>query len=77
MWDFIQWASGILLGLFVLRFIFIAIKTLLSKDNINAILDSTGNWVMKSNKKFKKYLNKKVSEKKAKKNDIKPVITIR
>lgn len=77
MWGFIQWASGILLGLFVLRFIFIAIKTLLSKDNINAILDSTGNWVMKSNKKFKKYLNKKVSEKKAKKNDIKPVVTIR
>lgn len=77
MWGFIQWASGILLGLFVLRFIFIAIKTLLSKDNINAILDSTGNWVMKSNKKFKRYLNKKVSEKKAKKNDIKPVVTIR
>lgn len=77
MWGFIQWVSGILLGLFVLRFIFIAIKTLLSKDNINAILDSTGNWVMKSNKKFKRYLNKKVSEKKAKKNDIKPVVTIR
>lgn len=77
MWDFIQWASGILLGLFVLRFIFIAIKTLLSKENINAILDSTGNWVVKSNKKFKKYLNKKVSEKKAKKEDIKPVVTIR
>lgn len=77
MWDFIQWASGILLGLFVLRFIFIAIKTLLSKENINAILDSTGNWVVRSNKKFKKYLNKKVSEKKAKKNDIKPVVTIR
>lgn len=77
MWGFIQWATGILLGLFVLRFIFIAIKTLLSKDNINAILDSTGNWVVKSNKKFKKYLNKKVSEKKAKQKDIKPVVTIR
>lgn len=77
MWGFIQWATGILLGLFVLRFIFIAIKTLLSKDNINAILDSTGNWVVKSNKRFKKYLNKKVSEKKAKKEDIKPVVTIR
>ena len=77
MWGFIQWATGILLGLFVLRFIFIAIKTLLSKDNINAILDSTGNWVAKSNKKFKKYLNKKVSEKKAKQKDIKPVVTIR
>lgn len=77
MWGFIQWASGILLGLFVLRFIFIAIKTLLSKDNINAILDSTGNWVMKTNRKFKKYLNKKVSEKKAKQKDIKPVVTIR
>lgn len=77
MWGFIQWATTILLGLFVLRFIFIAIKTLLSKENINAILDSTGNWVVKSNKKFKKYLNKKVSEKKAKQKDIKPVVTIR
>lgn len=75
-WGLIAWVAGALLTIYGIKFVFMAIRTLLSKDTMESVLDVAGASVNRANKKFKRYLKKKVDNKKTNA-EIKPIITIR
>ena len=76
-WGLISWIAGVMLTLYGIKFVIMAIRTLLSKDTMNAVLDAAGSSVNTANVKFKRYLKKKASSKKSEQKKIKPIITIR
>ena len=73
-WGIVSWVLGVLLTIYGIRFVFMAVKTLLSKEMMEAVIDKAGKSVTRTNKKFKKYLKEKVDKKKTVN---KPMVTIR
>ena len=74
-WGLIMWVAGALLTIYAIKFVFIAIKTLFSKDTMTVVSDAMGRSISRTNKKFKRYLKEKVDKRKAE--EPKPVVTIR
>lgn len=73
-WGIVSWVLGVLLTIYAIRFVFMAVRTLLSKDTMETVLDAAGNSINQANKKFKKFLKQKTDKRKQ---EQKPVITIR
>ena len=79
-WNLIAWVAGVLLTFAGIKFVFVAIHTLLSKKTMKSAIDAVGVGIGESADKFTDYIQRKVDERKAKKEaekNTKPVITIR
>lgn len=75
-WNIIGWVLGTLLTIYGIKFVFMAVRTLLSKETMETVLDSAGNAIHRTNRNFKRYLKKKADNKKMSKIET-PTITIR
>lgn len=53
-WGFIGWAVGILLTIYVLKFVIMALRSLFSKESMESLMDWTGQKVNDANKKLTK-----------------------
>ena len=74
-WSLIMWVAGTLLTIYAIKFVFMAIKTLFSKDTMQTVSNAMGRSISRTNKKFKRYLKNKVDQRKSE--EPKPVVTIR
>ena len=70
----ISWVLGVLLTIYGIKFVFMAVKTLLSKEMMESVIDKAGKSITRTNKKFKRYLKEKVDKKKTVN---KPMVEIR
>ena len=76
-WGIIGWVLGALLTIYSIKFVFTAVRTLLSKETMETVLDSAGNSIHRANRNFKRYLKKKADNRKMSKQNETPIITIR
>ena len=77
-WGLVAWVAGVLLTIYAIKFVFMAIKTLLSKDTMETVMDAMGDSITCANKKFKRYLKQKSTQKKMRKlEEEKPMIIVR
>ena len=78
-WGLVAWVTGALLTIYAIKFVFIAIRSLLSKDTMESVMDVMGERVNRMNKNFKKYLKNRSAKKKMLKQieEGKPMVDIR
>ena len=78
-WGLVAWVAGVLLTIYAIKFVFMAIRTLLSKDTMEDVMDIMGNSISNANKKFKRFLKKKSTQKKMQKKieENKPMVIVR
>ena len=78
-WGLVAWVAGVLLTIYGIKFVFMAIRTLLSKDTMESVMDSMGYSISCANKKFKRYLKNKSTQRKMQKKveEEKPMIIVR
>ena len=77
-WGLVASFAGVLLTIYGIKFVFMAIRSLFSKDTMETVMDSMGNSISKANKKFKRYLKQKSAQKKMQQiEEEKPMILIR
>ena len=78
-WGLVAWVAGVLLTIYAIKFVFMAIRTLLSKDTMEDVMDVMGNSISNANKKFKRYLKNKSTQKKMQRKleEEKPMIIVR
>ena len=75
-WGLIGWVAGILLTFAGIKFVFVAIKSLVNRDSMEAVLDGIGHSVSNAGKKFGSYVKKKVDKKREEQQQT-PTIIIR
>ena len=80
-WGLFAWVAGVMLTFAAIKFIFMLLKNLCSKENLNSVIDGIGSSCQETSKKMSDYLTKKVQvrreKKEAEKELNKPVIRIR
>ena len=79
-WNLIAWFAGVLLTIAGIKFVFVAIHTLLSKKTMKSAIDAVGVGIGESADRFTNYIQKKVDarrEKKEAEKNTRPTIIIR
>ena len=78
-WGIVAWVAGFLLTIYAIKFVFMAIRTLLSRDTMESVMDAMGDSISCANKKFKRYLKQKSTQRKVKKEieEEKPMVIVR
>lgn len=80
-WGLIGWFAGAVLTFAGLKFVWVFLRSILSKDNMEDVIDSAAENISNAGKKFGNYLKKKEKERKIRKKQMKqenkPIVTIR
>ena len=76
-WGLIGWFAGIMMTFAALKFVWVFLKTILSKETMESVIETAGDGISNAGKSFSNYIKKKGEERKAKKNEQKPIVTIR
>lgn len=73
----VAWFAGALLTIYGVKFVFLAVRQLFSKDTMNSVMDAAGAHVASMNKSFTRYLKRKARERREKtKEKNLPMVTI-
>lgn len=75
-WGLIGWFAGIILTFAGLKFVWIFLKSILSKDTMEDVIEAAGDGISNAGRSFSKFLKMKGEERRARKNE-KPIVTIR
>ena len=80
-WGLIAWVAGVMLTFAAIKFVFMLLKNLCSKETMSTVIDGIGSSCQETSKKMSDYLANKVKnrreKKEAEKELNKPVIRIR
>lgn len=76
-WNLIGWFAGVILTIAGLKFVWVFLRSILSKDTMLDVIDAAGNGISNAGKAFSNYLGKKADERRKKKEANKPIVTIR
>lgn len=76
-WKLIMWFAGVMLTLGGLKFVWVFLKTLLSKETMEDCIDSLKDSVSGAASKLSDKIKMKAERRREKKEQNKPVITIR
>lgn len=75
-WGLIGWFAGIVLTFAGLKFVWVFLRNILSRDTMENVIETAGNGISNAGKSFSDYLKKKSNERRAKK-ERHPIVTIR
>lgn len=75
-WDLIKWVAGILLTFAGIKFVWVFLRSLLNRDNMEDAIEAIGDRMKDAGSDVAKFAKRKAMERKAKKEQ-KPIITIR
>ena len=63
-WGLIGWVAGVLLTLYMIKFVWMMIRSLFSKDTMSSVMEITGDKVNRLNRKMTKKIKQKAEQKK-------------
>ena len=76
-WGLIGWFAGVVLTLAGLKFVWVFVRSILSKETMEDVIEAAGDGISNAGKSFSNYVKKKGEERKARKKEQKPIVTIR
>ena len=77
-WGLVAWFAGVMLTFAAIKFVFMLLKNLCSKETMTTVIDGIGASCQEKSKKMSDYLANKVKERREKKSQTQlPVIKIR
>ena len=80
-WGLIAWVAGVMLTFAAIKFVFMLLKNLCSKETMSTVIDGIGSSCQETSKRMSDYLANKVKNRRARKEAEremnKPVIRIR
>ena len=75
-WDLIKWVAGIMLTFAGVKFVWVFLRNLLSRDMMEDAIEAVGDGFRNLGSRTAAYAKRKAGERKAKK-EAKPIVTIR
>lgn len=66
-WGLVGWIIGALLTIYAIKFVFLLMKSIFSKETMRNGMEVLGDSVSSATKKFERFLKKKAKERKVKK----------
>jgi hypothetical protein len=76
-WNLIGWFAGVVLTFAGIKFVWVFLREILSRDTMENVIEAAGDGFSNAGKKLGRYLKKKGDERRTKKEEQKPIITIR
>lgn len=74
-WGLIAWFAGVVLTFAGIKFVWVFLRSILSKETMEDVIDAAGNGISNAGRSFSNYIKKKGEERKSKKEN--PIVTIR